>query len=83
MDSEILNCIFLLKSNAALVTLQMSVSEAICDHLEELQGLKPALRTTDYSWLFPYISLVNPSSSSGPIKYILFLIKVNLSTTLD
>ena len=49
MDSEILNCIFLLKSNAALVTLQMSVSEAICDHLEELQGLKPALRTTDYS----------------------------------
>lgn len=82
IDSEILKCTSVLESNADLVTSHMSVSGAICDHPEIFQGLKAALRTADYSQLFPYISLGNPFSSSGDIKYILLLIKVNLSTIL-
>lgn len=37
---------FVLQSNVDLVMLQMLVSEAICNHLKDLQGLKPLLRTT-------------------------------------
>lgn len=71
---KIFKCTFVLESN---VTRQTSVSEAVCDHPEDLRELKPALRNTDSPQLFPYNSLVDPSLSSGPVKHILLLIKVN------
>lgn len=79
---------FVLQSNVDLVMLQMLVSEAICNHLKDLQGLKPLLRTTKdlkiiSSASFFYFFLVHLSSSSESIKYSLFHIKVYLNTILD